>query len=370
MLMGEPPRKPSDPSPNGSRPPRRKRYRGTHPVRFHEKYKEHAPEAYPGIHEHVLAQGRTPAGAHVPIMVAEVLAALALQPGNVVADATLGYGGHATAMLRRILPGGRLVGIDVDAAELERTASRLKAEFPGAAMTFHRGNFAGLDQPLKTVGLDGYDAVLADLGVSSMQIDNPERGFSYKHDGPLDMRMDVRLRRTAADLLATLTEGELAAALKNLGDEPDHRRIARAVVTERGRRPVRTTHQLVDLVLATKGLTRADWARRDDSRRGETHPAARTFQALRMLVNDELGTLRQFLRAVPWCLRSGGRLAILTFHRGEDEVVRAALTEGRAAGQYEATSQEPARPSKEERRANPRCQSARLHWARRAREGT
>jgi 16S rRNA (cytosine1402-N4)-methyltransferase len=368
--MGEPSHNPSDPPPDGRRPPRRQRYRGTHPVRFHEKYKEHSPEAYPGIHEHVLAQGRTPAGAHVPIMVAEVLAALALQPGDVVADATLGHGGHAAAMLRNILPGGRLVGFDVDAAELDRTASRLRAEFPGAAMTFHRGNFAGLDQPLRTAGLAGYDAVLADLGVSSMQIDNPDRGFSYKHDGPLDMRMDVRLKRTAADLLATMDEGELAAALKDLGDEPDHGRIARAVADARIRRPLRTTGELADLVLATKGLTRAAWARRDESRRGETHPAARTFQALRMLVNDELGTLRQMLRTVPWCLRPGGRLAILTFHRGEEEVVRAALTEARAAGQYEATSQEPTRPSKEELRANPRCQSARLHWARCAREGT
>ena len=363
------PHEPPGPSPDGPRPPRRNRYRGTHPTRFSEKYKERFPEAYPGIREHVLAQGRTPAGAHVPIMVAEVLAALDLKPGQVVADATLGYGGHAEAILRRILPGGRLLAFDVDGEELARTSARLRAAFPGAALSFHRGNFAGLDRPLAAEGLDGYHAVLADLGLSSMQIDDPARGFSYKHDGPLDMRMDSRLKRTAADLLATMDEAALAAALRDLADEPDHVRIARGVIEERSRRMIVTTGALADLVLAVKGLTRAAWARRGQSRRSETHPAARTFQALRMLVNDELAGLRQMLRAAPWCLRPGGRIVVLTFHSGEERIVRQAFAEGLAAGQYASASNEPVRPSRQELRDNPRSQPARLHWARKALAG-
>lgn len=357
---------PSDAPPDPPRPPRRKRYGGTHPTRYSEKYKELAPDRYPDIREHVRSQGRTPAGAHVPIMVAEVLTALELQPGDVVADATLGYGGHAEAMLERILPGGRLVGFDVDGVQLDRTAARLRAAHPGVAVSFHRGNFAGLDRPLTAEGLDGYDVVLADLGVSSMQIDDPLRGFSYKHDGPLDMRMDSRLARTAADVLADIDEAALAAALRDLADEPDHARIARAVVEERRRRPIATTADLADLVLRQKGLTRAAWARRDASRRSETHPAARTFQALRILVNDELGGLRQLLRVAPWCLRPGGRIAILTFHSGEERVVREAFAEGLTAGHYAAASGEPVRPSRDEVRSNPRSKPARLHWARKA----
>ena len=362
--MSKEPSPTPEPPPGGPRPPRRKRYRGTHPTRFDEKYKELAPDAYPDIREHVRAQGRTPAGAHVPILVDEVLAAFDLKPGEVVADATLGYGGHAAAILQRILPGGRLVAFDVDDEELHRTAARLRSAFPDAALSFHHGNFAGINRPLTAEGLDGYDAVLADLGMSSMQIDNPSRGFSYKHDGPLDMRMDSRLKRTAADLLAMIDEEALASALRDLADEPDCDRIARAVVAERQERAVRTTHQLADLVLGVKGLTRAQWSRRDASRYGDTHPAALTFQALRMLVNDEASALQQFLRVVPWCLRPAGRLAVLTFHSGEERIVREAFTEGLRQGHYARTSDEPARTSAAEVRDNPRSKPARLHWAR------
>jgi 16S rRNA (cytosine1402-N4)-methyltransferase len=362
--VNETPGPTSEPPPGEPRPPRRKRYRGTHPTHFDEKYKERAPEVYPDIREHVRAQGRTPAGAHVPILVDEALAALDLKPGEVVADATLGYGAHAAAILQRILPGGRLVAFDVDGEELKHAAARLRSAFPDAALSFHRGNFAGIDRPLAAEGLNGYDAILADLGMSSMQIDNPSRGFSYKHDGPLDMRMDSRLKRTAADLLATIDEEALASALRDLADEPDCERIARAVIAERRQRAVRTTHQLADMVLGVKGLTRAEWSRRDTSRRSETHPAARTFQALRMLVNDEASVLQQFLRVVPWCLRASGRLAVLTFHSGEERIVREVFAEGLRQGHYARTSDEPGRPSAAEVRANPRSKSARLHWAR------
>jgi 16S rRNA (cytosine1402-N4)-methyltransferase len=355
----------SEPPPEPPRPPRRKRYRGTHPTHFDEKYKERSPEDYPEMYQHVRAQGRTPAGSHVPIMVPEVLEAMCLKPGNVVADLTIGYGGHAEAILPRIAPGGRLLGFDVDRVQLDRTAARLRVAFPDAEMSFHHGNFAGLDRRLAAEGLDGCDAVFADLGVSSMQIDDPSRGFSYKHDGPLDMRMDGRLTRTAADLLASMSEGDLVAAIRSLADEPDAARIARAIVGCRDKRPIATTRQLVDLILHVKGLTRRQWAQRDASRRRETHPAARTFQALRILVNDELGSLRQLLRVAPWCLRPGGRLVLLTFHSGEQRIVREAFAEGLRCGLYAEACDKPVCPSAGEVRDNPRSASARLYWARR-----
>lgn len=363
--MGQIPSDHSEPSPEPPKPPRRKRYRGTHPTHFDEKYKERSPENYPDIHRHVRAQGRTPAGAHVPIMVAEVLEAMRLKPGDVVADLTLGYGGHAEAILPRIAPGGRLLGFDVDRAQLDLAAERLRAAFSDAAMSFHHGNFAGLDRRLAAEGLDGCDAAFADLGVSSMQIDNPSRGFSYKHDGPLDMRMDGRLTRTAADLLASMSEDDLVSALRSLADESDAARIARAIAGCRDAHPIATTRQLVDLILHLKGLTRRQWAQRDASRRGETHPAARTFQTLRILVNDELGSLRQLLRVAPWCLRPGGHLALLTFHSGEQRIVREAFADGLRCGLYAEASDDPVRPSAGEVRDNPRSASARLHWARR-----
>lgn len=347
------------------RPPRRKRYAGTHPRRFEEKYKELNAEAYPEIREQVRSRGMTPAGTHVPILVAEVMAALDPKPGEVVADCTLGYGGHAIEFLKRIGSTGRLLGFDVDGEELERTRRRL-AEV-GGGFTAHRCNFAGIGKILAREGLDGCDIVFADLGLSSMQIDDPRRGFSYRHDGPLDMRMDERAPRTAADLLATLPEAKLAAALADLADEPDSRRIARRIVEERSRRPVRGTSHLVRLVFEAKGMRSADWRNRPDKGPRDLHPAARTFQALRILVNDERGCLRQLLRIAPGCLRPGGRLGIISFHSGEDSLVEAAFAGGLEGGVYEQVSPEAVRPTSAERYANPRATPARFRWARRVR---
>lgn len=355
----------SDDSPSPHR--RRPRYRGTHPRRFDEKYKEHQPERFPGIVEHVRARGATPAGMHVPIMVGEVMEVLRPAPGDVVADCTLGYGGHAAEFLRRIGPQGRLVGFDVDGRQIERTAERLRAEHPGAQVVTLRSNFAGLPKGMAAAGVDGFDVIFADLGVSSMQIDDPSRGFSYKHPGPLDMRMDDRIRHTAADLLAKLSAEELADALERLADEPDHLRIARAIVRTRATAPIRTTRDLVRVVLAAKGIEKKPPAGESPQPgRRELHPAARTFQALRILVNDELGSLAQFLRVAPHCLRAGGRLGVLTFHSGEARLVREAWDAGRASGVFAAVSDEPMRPSAQERYDNPRSSSARLHWAVRA----
>ncbi len=350
----------------GPRKRRRPRYAGTHPRRFEERYKELAPDAYPEMQEHLRAQGRTPAGTHVPILLREVLEHLAPRPGDVVADATLGYGGHAEAFLGAIGSTGRLIGFDVDAEQLQRTGERLARL--GGNVSLHRGNFAGIGKALGEEGLDGYDIVFADLGVSSMQLDDPQRGFSYKHDGPLDMRMDDRLQRTAADVLATIDEGELAAALTELSDEPDAERVARALVTRRT--PLTRTLELADAVLAAKGISPQQWRKIKTENPGELHPAARTFQTLRILVNDELGALRALLRTLPWCLRPGGRAGILTFQSGEDRLVKHAFRDGLRDGTYEAISDEVIRPAPPEVHANPRARPAKFRWAVRSRQGT
>lgn len=338
-----------------SEPPhhRRPRYRGTHPRKFDEKYKELAPDQYPETIAHVRSQGRTPVGTHVPILVAELVDALRLQPGHIVADCTLGYGGHAEAVLERILPCGRLLGLDIDGATLEATRARLAAL--GRRIEAVRSNFAGLPAALARCGIDACDAIYADLGVSSMQIDNPARGFSYKHDGPLDMRMDDRIQRTAAEWLAKLDAPALAAALRDLADEPDAEALAEAIVEARTRRPLLRTGDLVRVIESVTGK----------GERG-SHPATQTFQALRILVNDELGALKNLLRVLPSCLRSGGRAAILTFHSGEDRLVKHAFEGGRASGQYAEVSVEPIRPTPAERRDNPRSAPAKLRWALRA----
>ena len=343
---------------------RRPRYAGTHPRRFDQRYKELDAAAYPKMQEHVRAQGRTPAGTHVPVLVPEVLATLHPQPGEVVADCTIGYGGHAQEFIKRIGSTGRLIGLDVDAAQLARTAERLAAGH--GPVSLQRSHFAGLGKALGRAGLDGCDIIFADLGVSSMQIDDPSRGFSYKHDGPLDMRMDDRLARSAADLLALLSVDELSGALRDLADEPDHEHIARLVVQQRVVKPITRTQQLVDLVLEAKRLSRRAWRERPAERRGELHPAAQTFQALRMLVNDEMAGLEQFLRIAPHCLRPGGRIGIISFHSGEDRRIKHSFRDGLRTGTYAAIAEDPIRPSPREIAGNPRSRPAKLRWAVRA----
>lgn len=337
---------------------RRPRYRGTHPRRYDERYKELDAAAHPDIIAHVRSQGRTPAGMHVPVLLEAVLEALRLRPGNIVADCTLGYGGHAEAMIARIRPGGVLHGFDVDRDQLEQTRARLAGD--GVKIVLHHGNFAGLAKAMREDSLDGFDAVLADLGVSSMQIDDPARGFSYKHDGPLDMRMDSRRRQCAADLVAKMSEAELSDALRDLADEPHCAEIAREIVAARQRGPITRTVQLVEI--AEQAVRRM--------RRGEDdrQSAARTFQALRMLVNDELGALRALLRDAPHCLRPGGRLAIISFHSGEDRLVKQTFREGQRAGVYADISDGCVRADGTERRDNPRSSAAKLRWAVRAAE--
>jgi len=312
--------------------------------------------------------GRTRKGGHVPVLLREVLGVLAPRPGQMAVDCTLGYGGHAEELLRLLGPSGLLVGLDVDGEQLQRTRERLAPL--NLPMRLHRANFRELPQVLAGERIGGTDILLADLGVSSMQIDEEARGMHYRHkDAPLDMRMDSRLNRTAADLLAEMPEAELAAALAELSDEPDAGKIARWIVRERRVTPFERTGQLTRLILHAKGLTERganDWRKSPASRHGELHPAAQTFQALRMLVNDELGSLRCLLEAAPGVLKPGGRVAIISFHSGEDRLVKQALRAGYEDGAYEAVSTKAIMPRPAEKNANPRSASAKLRWARRA----
>jgi 16S rRNA (cytosine1402-N4)-methyltransferase len=292
------------------------------------------------------------------VLLDEVLAALAPRPGEVAVDCTLGWAGHAAELLGRVGPRGGLVGIDFDADNLPRARERLEAV--GFPFALHHGNFAGLPGVLAAEGVPGADVVLADLGMSSMQVDDPGRGFSYARDGPLDMRMDRSRGRTAAQVLATIPEADLARALRELGDESEAERFAAALVAARGRRPLERTGDVARVLLeASKG-----WRLHPAPGKWNLHPAARTFQVLRILVNRELANLEQLLRVLPGCLRPGGRAAIISFHSGEDRLVKAAFREGLHAGVYAAVSEEPVRASFAERSDNPRARSAKLRWAR------
>jgi len=356
MKRGDPPEPtPDPPTAPADRPKRRARYAGPHPRAYHEKYKELNAERYAADVQKVLAAGKTPAGTHRAVMVEEVLRWLAPQPGQVAIDCTLGFGGHARAILERIVPGGRLIGLDVDALELPRTEARLRAAgFDAAVCAVHPGNFAGLPKALAEEGLEAADLILADLGVSSMQLDNPARGFSYKARGPLDMRMNPSRGVPASDVLKQLSVDRLAQFLDEYADEPDADLIARLLTAQ----PVETTGELARIVRA--GVTSAH--PRMPAQEVEAS-IRRTFQALRIIVNDELAALDAWLRHVPFCLRPGGRVLCLAFHSGEDRRVKKAFQAGHRAGIYAAVADEVVRPSPEEVRANPRAASAKLRWA-------
>jgi len=353
-------------SDNSTQPPknhtRRRRYSGTHPRKFEQKYKEHNISAYPEIKEHLLAKGKTPAGSHIPVLKEEVMECLKPESGQIVVDCTIGYGGHASEFIKHIGPNGKLIALDVDNAELERTRQRLSKE--NVPVSFHHSNFAGIAKVLKKETIDVCDIIFADLGVSSMQIDNPERGMSYKNEGPLDMRMDERLKQTAGDLLNSLSEEKLSKAFLELGDEPDHKEIAHLIVTKRRAEPITKTTQLVDLIFEAKGINKKIWRQqRRSSKSVSLHPAALVFQALRILVNDELGCLKELLRIAPYCLNPGGRIGIISFHSGEDRIVKKAFREGVRNGIYQRAAEEPIVPQREEINSNPRSASAKFRWA-------
>ncbi len=279
-------------------------------------------------------------------------------PGKVLVDCTVGLGGHSAEMLRRVQPGGRLVGLDLDGGNLALARERLGAV--GGEYVLRNTNFAGLPGVLAELGIERVDGVVADLGVASPQIDDPRRGFSYREDGPLDMRMDGSRGQPASVLVNRMGERELAAALRELGDEEDAEAIARLIVERRAVQPIETTGELMAIVCEARDFTlkRAAGAK--------LHPAARTFQALRMLVNRELPNLMRLLAVLPEVMGGGGAAAIISFHSGEDRLVKWAFREALAGGIYSAISDEPVMADERQKLANPRSRSAKLRWARRA----
>ena len=334
---------------------RRVRYSGKNPRRFADKYKERNPELYPEAVAKVLASGRTPAGTHRPIMVAEILEVLNPQPGEVVVDGTLGYGGHARELLPRLQPGGRLIGLDVDPIELPKAETRFRAlGFGPEIFVAHRSNFAGFHKVLAAEQLAGVDMVLADLGVSSMQLDDPGRGFSVKFAGPLDMRMNPQRGQPASVLLQRTSAEDLAIILEENADEP-HAAVLAGVLAGQA---FPTTTALAKAIRSTL-LRKVMDDEIDNSIR-------RVFQALRIAVNDEFSALDSFLRNLPDCLNPNGRVAILTFHSGEDRRVKKAFEAGLRDGLYADIAQEVIRPTPAERHDNPRSSSAKLRWARKA----
>jgi 16S rRNA (cytosine1402-N4)-methyltransferase len=340
-------------SPAASPHQRRPRYRGKNPRRFEEKYKERDPARHPATIAKVLASGKTPAGSHRPIMVVEVLEVLAPKPGEVAVDGTLGYGGHAQEILPHLRPGGRLLGLDVDPVELPKAEARLRAQgFGSGVFSAHRGNFAGLAKVLAQAGLGGADIVFADLGLSSMQLDEPGRGFSFKLEGPVDMRMNPARGQPASDLLQQICPDALASLLSGNADEPNAAVLAQALAGKR----FETTTSLAAAIRAA--LPRSREEERELSVR-------RVFQAIRIAVNDEFSALDAFLRVLPACLNPGGRVGILTFHSGEDRRVKKAFQMGLREGHYAAIAENVIRPAAGERRANPRSVAAKLRWARR-----
>jgi len=330
---------------------RRPRYPGKNPRRFADKYKELDPGRHPETVAKVLASGKTPAGSHVPIMVAEVLRLLGPQAGEFAVDCTLGHGGHAQAILQKITPGGHLLALDVDPFELTRTEQRLReAGFGPGQFTTRKSNFAGLPAALASLGRGGTDLLLADLGASSMQLDNPERGFSTKTDGPLDMRMNPSRGHSAAQWLQKISPQKLAVLLADNSDEPHAERIAQSLAG----------HSLATTTELATAIRRSLPAITDDERELSVR---RVFQAIRIEVNEEFTALDAFLRILPACLNPGGRVAILTFHSGEDRRVKKSFQAARDDGLYREIARRVLRASPEERHANPRSSSAKLRWA-------
>ncbi|MGN0203370.1 MAG: 16S rRNA (cytosine(1402)-N(4))-methyltransferase RsmH [Coprococcus sp.] len=340
---------------------RRVRYKGTHPRHYNEKYKELNPEKYGETVEKVIQKGGTPAGMHISIMVQEILDFFQIQPGQRGLDATLGYGGHTRAMLQCLKGQGHLTALDIDPLEMVKTQERLRnLGYGPEILTIRQINFADVDKVAAEVGK--FDFVLADLGVSSMQIDNPERGFSYKYDGPLDLRLNPQKGESASERLRHVTQDELEGMLVENADEPYAAEIARVIAREiKKGNSVDTTGKLRELV--EKALVHIPAAQRKEAVKKS---CARTFQALRIDVNSEFEVLEAFLQKMPDILNPGGRVAVLTFHSGEDRLVKKYFKEYYREGIYSDIARDVVRPSAEECRRNSRAHSTKMRWAIRA----
>ena len=340
---------------------RRVRYSGKYPRKFEEKYKEHNPDKYADTVAHVIEKGSTPAGMHLSIMVDEILEFLDIRPGMKGVDATLGYGGHTTRMLECLKGQGQRYALDVDPLESEKTKARLrKAGFGEDILTVRLMNFAEIDRLAEEAG--PFDFILADLGVSSMQIDNPQRGFSYKVEGPLDLRMNPLSGESAAVRLRTITEDEFAGMLMDNSDEPYAEEIASQVFSSMKRgKEITTTSDLRSQIEEALAFLPAR-----ERKEAVKKSCQRVFQALRIDVNSELEALFAFLDKLPGILVPGGKAAILTFHSGEDRLVKKAFQRGYRSGDYQDIAKDVIRPSKEECRRNPRAKSTKFRWAIRA----
>ena len=341
---------------------RRVRYSGTHPKKYSEKYKEHNPEKYADTIDRVLQRGSTPAGMHVSIMVQEILDFLAIKPGQIGLDATLGYGGHTRHMLQSLNGSGHIYGLDVDPIESKKTKDRLeKLGFDESILTVRLQNFADVDLVVHETGRK-FDFVLADLGVSSMQIDNPERGFSYKVEGPLDLRMNPQKGISAAERLNGITKEELQGMLLENADEPYAEQIARSVIKyQNSGQKITTTGQLRSII--EQALS---FLPKSEQKEAVKKSCQRTFQALRIDVNSEFEVLYSFLEKLPQVLAPNGRVAILTFHSGEDRLVKKSFARLYKEGIYSDISKDVIRPSAEECIRNSRAKSTKMRWAIRA----
>lgn len=337
---------------------RRVRYSGTHPRKFSEKYKELNPEKYQDTIERVISKGSTPAGMHISICVQEILTFLQIKPGMKGLDATLGYGGHSRKMLEALQGRGHLYALDVDPIEIVKTTKRLReAGFSEEIFTPISENFANVDRVAEQYG--PFDFLLADLGVSSMQIDNPERGFSYKQEGPLDLRLNPQNGEPASERLQKMNREEIEGMLIDNSDEPYAAEIARAIAgRNRKGQKIDTTTKLAELIGET-----LDFLPEKERKEAVKKSCARVFQALRIDVNSEFEVLEAFLTKLPSCMAPGGRIAILTFHSGEDRLVKHAFKEGKKAGIYSEVAEDVIRPSSEECAKNPRAKSTKMRWA-------
>lgn len=334
---------------------RRKRYSGSYPKKFSEKYKEKDPIKYSGTIEKVMSKGNTPVGMHRPIMVDEILNFFDIQPGQIGIDLTTGYGGHSKEILSKLNHTGHLHGVDQDPIELPKTKERLESfGYSNDDFTLHQLNFKDFDQ----VGVDGFDFVLADLGVSSMQIDDPKRGFTFREDGPLDLRMNPDLGIPANIRLLQLNEIELEYMLIENSDEVYAKQIANEITKakEQGKF-IQTTQDLYKTISkALKHLPKEVYE--EELKKS----VSRTFQALRIEINREYEVLFELLDKLPNYLKSGGKVAILSFHSGEDRLVKKAFKHYFNEGLFKLI-EGPISPSSNEVYNNPRARSAKLRVA-------
>lgn len=337
---------------------RRVRYKGTHPRKYNEKYKELNPEKYQDTIKKVIKKGSTPARMHISICVQEILDFLQIKPGMVGLDATLGYGGHSREMLKCLEGQGHLYALDVDPIEIVKTKKRLNDLGYGEdILTVIQQNFANIDEVAREHG--PFQFLLADLGVSSMQIDNPERGFSYKNEGPLDLRLNPQTGISAAERLKEVTKDELAGMLTDNSDEPYAEEIAKTIISElRKGRKIETTTRLAQVIAQALAFIPEK-----DRKEAVKKSCARVFQALRIDVNSEFEVLDAFLQKLPSVMAPGGRIAVLTFHSGEDRLVKKSFKELQRAGVYSEVAADVIRPSKEECAQNSRARSTKMRWA-------